>query len=370
MMHFTILNLFRRATAWQSLRLGMGLVLLSIASPPRPTYGDDQAARPTLEVPNATAAAPAEMKPYTDRIAGSKVTFEMLPIAGGKFMMGSPAGEAKRNDDEGPLHEVEIAPFWMGKCEVTWDEYEIFMFGLDVARRKAAGGAPSELDKLADAVTRPTKPYTDMSFGMGKQGFPAICMTQLAAKKYCQWVSAKTGRYYRLPTEAEWEYACRAGTTTAYHFGDEPAELNDYAWSYDNADDHYHKVGLKKPNPWGLFDMHGNVSEWCCDQYLPDFYAQIAGQLAVNPLAVPTQAEPCVVRGGSWEDDPDRLRGACRRGSHRDWKQQDPQLPQSIWYYTDAQFVGFRVVRPLLEPSAEDKLKYEVDLERKDPNRQ
>jgi len=348
----------------------MGVVLLALVVQPCPAAGDELAARPVLEVPNATAAAPEEMKPYADRIAGSKVKFDMLPIVGGKFLMGSPASEAKRNDDEGPTHEVEIAPFWMGKCEVTWDEYEIFMFSLDVARRKASGESPSELDTLADTVTRPTKPYTDMSFGMGKQGFPAICMTQLAAKKYCQWLSAKTGRYYRLPTEAEWEYACRAGTTTAYHFGDDPAELDEYAWSYDNADDHYHKVGQKKPNPWGLCDMHGNVSEWCCDQYVADFYAQFAGKTSVNPLAVPTTAEPCIVRGGSWEDDPDRLRSAARRGSHKDWKQQDPQLPQSIWYYTDAQFAGFRVVRPFMEPTAEEKEKYEVNLERKDPNRQ
>jgi formylglycine-generating enzyme required for sulfatase activity len=343
-------------------------LLFSLAQP-RGAAGAERA-RPVLEVPNATAAEPAEMQKYTDRIAGSKVTFEMLPIPGGKFVMGSPPSEAKRKDDEGPQHEVEIAPFWMGKCEVTWDEYEIFMFSLDVARRKATGETASVLDEVADTVTRPTKPYTDMTFGMGKQGFPAICMTQLAAKKYCQWLGAKTGRYYRLPTEAEWEYACRAGTTTAYSFGDDPAELNDYAWSYDNADDHYHKVGQKKPNPWGLFDMHGNVSEWCCDQHIGDFYAQFAGKTATNPLAVPTTAEPCIVRGGSWDDDPDRLRSAARRGSHKDWKQQDPQLPQSIWYYTDAQFVGFRVVRPFVEPTSDEKEKYEVNLERQDPNRQ
>jgi formylglycine-generating enzyme required for sulfatase activity len=197
-----------------------------------------------------------------------------------------------------------------------------------------------------------------MTFGMGKLGYPAICMTQLAAKKYCEWLSAKTGRYYRLPTEAEWEYACRAGTNTAYYFGDDPEALEEHAWYYDNSEDAYHKVGQKKPNPWGLYDMHGNVAEWCVDQYVPDFYAQFDDKPADNPVAVATTLEPRVVRGGSWFDDPELLRSAARRGSNADWKIQDPQLPQSIWYYTDATFVGFRIVRPLVEPTAEEKVKY------------
>jgi formylglycine-generating enzyme required for sulfatase activity len=196
-----------------------------------------------------------------------------------------------------------------------------------------------------------------MTFVMGKEGFPAICMTQLAAKTYCQWLSAKTGRYYRLPTEAEWEYACRAGTKTVYSFGDDPEMLGDYAWSFDNAEDAYHKVGLKKPNPWGLHDMHGNVAEWTLDQYIPDYYGQFAGKATKNPWPVPAKLYPQAVRGGSWDDDPENLRSAARRGSHKDWKQQDPQLPQSIWYFTDALFLGFRVVRPLVPPADAEKAK-------------
>jgi formylglycine-generating enzyme required for sulfatase activity len=310
------------------------------------------------DVKDAEAQSQAEMKPYVDVIANGDVTFEMVPIAGGKFMMGSPAGEAGRKDDEGPQHEVEIEPFWMGKCEVTWDEYELWMFSLDIQRRELNKVQPTESEKRADAVTRPTKPYTDMTFGMGKEGFPAICMTQLAAKTYCQWLSAKTGRYYRLPTEAEWEYACRAGSKTAYGFGDDTSQLGDYAWSFENSEDAYHKVGKKKPNAWGLHDMHGNVAEWCLDQYIPDYYAQFAGKLSKNPWAIPSKLYPQSVRGGSWDDDPENLRSAARKGSHPDWKQQDPQLPQSIWYFTDALFLGFRVVRPLVEPSAEEKAKY------------
>jgi formylglycine-generating enzyme required for sulfatase activity len=317
-----------------------------------------RAADTAAGVAHASAANQEEMKPYTDVIGGTTVKFDVLPIRGGKFLMGSPKSEAGHQDDESPQHEVEVAPFWMGKYEVTWDEYEVFMFNLDIARRAATGQQASELDKTADALTRPTKPYTDMTFGMGKEGYPAICMTQYAAKKYCEWISAKTGRFYRLPTEAEWEYACRAGTKTAYSFGDDASKLGDYAWYYDNSNETSHPVGKKKPNPWGLYDMHGNVSEWCADQYVADFYEKQAGKLTKDPFAVPKLVEPCVVRGGSWDDDPERLRSAARRGSEQEWKQQDPQIPQSIWYYTDALFAGFRVVRPLSEPPAAQKKLY------------
>jgi formylglycine-generating enzyme required for sulfatase activity len=334
----------------------IGLCFALLAGRARDVHADDAA--PAAN-PDAIARDEAGMKPYTERISGTQVQFDMLPIHGGKFVMGSPAGETGRKDDEGPQHEVQIAPYWMGRCEVTWNEYEIFMFSLDIQRRRVLNTAETEFDKAADAVTRPTKPYTDMTFGMGKEGYPAICMTQLAAKKYCEWLSAKTGRYYRLPTEAEWEYACRAGTTTAYSFGDDPAEIGQYAWYYDNSNEAYHPVGKKRPNPWGLHDMHGNVAEWCVDQYLPDMYAKTAA--AANPLAVATKVEPRSVRGGSWDDDPAALRSAARRGSSKEWKQQDPQIPQSIWYYTDALFLGFRVVRPLVEPSAEEKVKYGAD---------
>jgi formylglycine-generating enzyme required for sulfatase activity len=309
------------------------------------------------DVKDTAAKTAAEMKPYTDVIANGEVTFDMVPIPAGKFLMGSPSSEEGRKEDEGPQHEVEIDPFWMGKCEVTWNEYEIWMFNIDIQRRELNKVAATEREKLADAVTRPTKPYTDMTFGMGKEGYPAICMTQLAAKTYCEWLSAKTGRYYRLPTEAEWEYACRAGSKTAYSFGDDPAQLGDFGWNYDNSEDKYHKVGLKRANAWGLHDMHGNVAEWTLDQYIPDYYARFAGKVTREPWAVPTKLYPQAVRGGSWDDDPQALRSAARRGSDKDWKQQDPQLPQSIWYFTDALFLGFRVVRPLHEPTEEQKAK-------------
>ena len=294
-------------------------------------------------------------KGYTEVISGTNVTFDMLPIPGGMFQMGSKAGDPQAKPEEQPQHAVVIEPFWMGKHEVRWDEYELWAARVEFERRRVNNLKPSALDILADAVTRPTAPYTDMTFGMGKEGYPAICMTQLAAKTYCKWLSAKTGRYYRLPTEAEWEYACRAGTKTAYSFGDDPKKLGDYAWYFDNSDDKYHKVGEKKPNPWGLYDMHGNVAEWCLDQYLPDLHKRFVGTVVKQPVAVPTKLYPQSVRGGSWDDEPPLLRSTARRGSDAEWKQQDPQIPQSIWYFTDALFLGFRVVRPMIEPTAEEK---------------
>lgn len=311
---------------------------------------------PYLRTPESEATAEAEMKPYVQQIQDTDVKFEMIPIKGGEFLMGSPETEAERSEDEGPQFKVRVEPFWMGKHEVTWDEYDTWRLSLDQQRRKLGGRERNDVDKEADAVTRATKEYMDMTFGMGHDGFPAISMTQAAAKMYCVWLSKKTGHYYRLPTEAEWEYACRAGTTTAYSFGDDPEQLDEYAWYYDNAEEAYHKVGQKKPNPWGLYDMHGNVAEWVLDRYDPDFYKTFKpDQVAKFPYLPPTGDEyPRVVRGGSWDDDPDRLRSAARTPSTPDWKIQDPQLPKSIWYLTDARFVGFRVVRPLTPPSQEE----------------
>ena len=207
-------------------------------------------------------------------------------------------------------------------------------------------------DKLADVVTHPSKPYVEMSFGMGKDGYPAISMTQHAANKYCQWLSAKTGQFYRLPTEAEWEYACRAGTTTPYFFGDDASKLPEYGWFEQNSDFKYQKVGKKKPNPWGLHDMCGNVVEWVLDQYDPEYYKQGSGDI-VEPWNKATKPYPHAVRGGSWDDEATLCRSAARRGSDRSWKMQDPQLPKSIWYFSDAQWVGFRIVRPLKVPPSE-----------------
>ncbi len=305
----------------------------------------------------ATDSPVAEAKPYTETIAGTDVTFRMVPIPGGEFSMGSPDSEVGRKADEGPRHRVKIEPFWMGATEVTWDEYDVWTYNLDIQRRKISGTPPSEKDQKADLAMRPTRPYTDMSFGMGQIGCPAVCMTQHAAKAYCEWLSAKTGHYYRLPTEAEWEYACRAGTATPYSFGNDVSKLGEYAWFYGNSGEKYHKVGQKKPNPWGLFDMHGNVAEWCIDKYDSDYYATSKqGHMPSCPVNVPSTEFPRVVRGGSWDDDAEVLRSASRIPSTERWKARDPNLPHSIWYTTDSQHVGFRIVRPLKTPSKEERV--------------
>ncbi|EMI27010.1 Formylglycine-generating sulfatase enzyme [Rhodopirellula europaea SH398] len=297
--------------------------------------------------------AAGEMTDYRETIPKSGVEFELIAIPGGEFLMGSPEGEADRLEDEGPRRKVKVSPFWMGKHEVTWDEYEPFMM-TEVRREKHGGWTdfdPATHDAV-DGVSQPTPPYTEMSFGMGQSGYPAVCMTQHAANKYCQWLSAQTGHFYRLPTEAEWEYACRAGTTSAYSFGDD--DLDEHGWYYDNSNDKYQKVGTKKPNPWGLHDMHGNVSEWTADAYGESYPVPEDGGVLINPWTVPEWLYPRVVRGGSWFDDPDRLRSSARLGSSEDWKQQDPQLPKSLWYHTDASWVGFRVVRPVEVPTVEE----------------
>ena len=306
-----------------------------------------------------TEASESDMKAYTNTIPGTQVRFAMVPIRGGEFVMGSPDAEPARKPDEGPQHKVKISPFWMGQCEVTWNEYELFMYPDEEKRTRATIATDAAGDKLADAVTHPSKPYVEMSFGMGKDGFPAISMTQHAANKYCQWLSAKTGQFYRLPTEAEWEYACRAGTTTPYFFGDDKSKLGEYGWFEQNSDFKYQKVGKKKPNPWGLYDICGNVVEWVLDQYNPDYYKQCAGNgVVVDPWNKATKPYPHAVRGGSWDDEATMCRSATRRGSDRSWKMQDPQLPKSIWYFSDAQFVGFRIVRPFKVPPPEQMQKY------------
>ena len=294
---------------------------------------------------------------YNQYILDNNLNLEMRPIVGGQFLMGSPLNENNRLADEGPVHKVEVDSFWMAKYETTWDLYNLFTSrSLDNLQPKFNSNNEVNID--VDAVSGATTPYVEMSFGMGTDGFPAISMTQLAAKKFCQWLSAITGNFYRLPTEAEWEYACRAGSQSSYSFGDDINELSDYAWFKDNSGNKYQKVGLKLPNNWGLYDMHGNVSEWTLDAYSSTTYLKSLQNLSKNPYTKPLKLYPRVVRGGSWKNSHYRLRSASRQASSKQWKKQDPQIPRSKWWHTDAQFVGFRVVRPYLTPTIEEQNEY------------
>ncbi|MFA4869972.1 MAG: SUMF1/EgtB/PvdO family nonheme iron enzyme [Pedobacter sp.] len=288
-----------------------------------------------------------DFKNYSQAIPQVDVKIEMIAIPSGTFTMGSPAEEKNRKNDEGPQIPVKLNAFWMGKYEIPWDIYELFVFdSLDPTRNNGQN------NKL-DGVTRPTSPYLDMTFGMGKQNHPAVGMTQYNAIQFCKWLYSRTGNFYRLPTEAEWEYASRSGAKEIYHFGNDEDMLKDYAWYAVNSNNKTHPIGTKKPNSWGLYDMYGNVSEWTFDQYSPDTYQKNKGKLADNPIVIPKKLYPHSVRGGSFKEDASKLRSASRNASSPDWKRLDPQTPKSNWWLTEP-YVGLRIVRPLVEPSKKE----------------
>lgn len=284
-------------------------------------------------------------KTYTIKLPEIDYTLKMVPIPSGYFNQGN--SDKNVHSNASPLHKVKLDGFWMSETEIPWDLYQAFIDRkIDVYQIVKS----DEVILKADAVSGATTPYIEMSFGMGSDGYPAISMTQLAAAKFCEWLSAHTGDFYRLPTEAEWEYACRAGSETIYSFGDSVEFLDQFAWFSDNSGGKYHKVGTKKPNAWGLYDMHGNVSEWTLDAYSENGYPVKAGELIENPWKKPNKLYPRVVRGGAWTDSPRELQSTARKGSNKKWKKRDPQIPKSIWWHTDAPFLGFRIVRPYKTP--------------------
>jgi len=285
--------------------------------------------------------ADTSFKPYEQSIPGSNLKFKMVPVKAGSFTMGSPANETGRDADEGPQKTFSISPFWMGAFEVTHDEFDIFFKDANTSQ-----------NSNVDAITRPSPQYIDLSWDMGREGgFPVNSMQQRTAVMYCKWLYDKTGIFYRLPTEAEWEYACRAGSSSKYFFGDNENELAKYAWYNKNSNASYHKVGQLPPNAFGLYDMLGNVSEWVLDQYDENYFTRMNNVVA-NPELKPDSRHPKLLKGGSYADNATELRCANRTKWLPEWNRRDPQIPKSKWWLTDAPFAGFRLLRPFKQPSA------------------
>lgn len=283
----------------------------------------------------------------TIAIPGTGLSFGMAYVPGGTFEMGSPDEEEGRRPHEGPRTEVTVAPFWMGVVEVTYDEYAAFRF---VDRDADSTAAPGRSYR-AEAAPRPSPPYEDPAHGLGNEGHPAAGMTQWAALQYARWLWDKTGQFFRLPTEAEWEFACRAGGD-----GTPPnaMQLDRVAWHLENSGERFHPVGTKRANAWGLHDMLGNVAEWTLDQYTASYFDRVREEGTEDPWIMPESLHPRTVRGGAFDDAPDALRCSARLESSMNWKRRDPQIPKSFWWNTDSQFLGFRLVRPERQPSREE----------------
>jgi formylglycine-generating enzyme required for sulfatase activity len=286
----------------------------------------------------------------------------MIAIPGGSFIIGSPADEPLRETDEGPGRRVLISPFFMAETEVTWDEYLAFYAQTSAEGRSTdTEGKRANTGAETDAVTGATPPYgqPDQGWGLGRR--PAISFSFHAAETYCRWLSLVTGKRYRLPTEAEWEYACRAGTTSPYFFPGSPGKyqktgirarlsgndttiINSYAVYRGNSPSMTRTPDMVRPNPFGLKNMAGNVAEFCSDWYQPDAYNLYTGEPVKDPKG-PAAGMEHVIRGGSFLDMAGNLRSAARDYTRsEEWLKTDPQVPKSIWWYSDCFHVGLRVV--------------------------
>jgi formylglycine-generating enzyme len=293
---------------------------------------------------------------FNEMIPGTNVSFKMVAIPGGSFSMGSPDDEPLRKKDEGPVRKVTLSPFWMGEVEVTWNEYLAF-FRATASQGRTEGQVVS--NKKTDAISGATPPWGAPDQGWGKDSRPAITMSWHAATVYCQWLSKVTRKKYRLPTEAEWEYACRGGTTTPYFFEGDPKKYTSEGFFRKifgpdttgissriiykvNSNSKTSVAESIKPNPFGLKNILGNVAEFCSDFYSPDYYRQ--DSVRFNPKG-PATGQEKVIRGGSFKSDARDVRSASRDFTKtRAWLVTDPQMPKSIWWYSDCIDVGFRVV--------------------------
>lgn len=306
--------------------------------------------------PADTAASEKKLpKKYTETITtknNEKISFEMVLIPGGSFLMGSPADEAGRQDDEGPQHKVQLDPFYLCSKETTIELFMAYYQETVSAKRdffeveEAKKSAEQKKKEDVDVITGPTPVYGDMTMGYDET-HPAIGMTWHNAMTFCKWLSKKSGKQYRLPTEAEWEYACRAGTTNAFCFGDDPKKLADYGWFEETADSETNSVGKKKPNAWGLYDMSGNVREWVYDFYSPTAYKEAAKKSVSLNHKGPASGKVHVARGGDYSCPAEELRSSARTFEEEWWRSGDPQIPKSIWWLPEMDFIGFRVARSI-----------------------
>ena len=323
-------------------------------------HAHDTAFGITITSEKAIFSEPAKIagfENYKEMIPGTNVSFEMVAIPGGTFSMGSPDNEPLRKPDEEPVRKVTLSKFWMAKTEVTWDEYLAF-FRATSAQGRTEGKAAGK--KEVDAISGATPPWGAPDQGWGKGTRPAITMSWHAANVYCRWLSKVTGKKYRLPTEAEWEYACRAGTVTPYFFPGDPERLTSGGFLRKifgqdtsnissrviyklNSSSRTREPSSVKENPFGLKNMPGNVAEFCLDFYSPDTYKADTVK-AVNPGG-PEKGQEHVIRGGSFKSDARAVRSAARDFTKtKAWLVTDPQMPKSIWWYSDCIDVGFRVV--------------------------
>jgi formylglycine-generating enzyme required for sulfatase activity len=238
---------------------------------------------------------PAAPQAYRESIAGTLVTFEMVPVPAGSVIVDG--------------KQVQVGPFHIGRTEATWDMYDVFALQLDTPKDRGR----------ADAVARPSQPYGAPDYGWGHAGYPAISVTRAAAEAFCEWLTTKTGKQYRLPTEAEWAHAAALAAAEGPLTAERRAAI---AWHRGNSEGRTHPVGTRAADALGLFDLFGNAAEWV---------ATTDGSLAV--------------RGGSFRDAADHVGPDARAVQVGAWNERDPQLPKSRWWLSDAPFAGFRVVR-------------------------
>ena len=297
---------------------------------------------------------------YTEFIPNTSVSFSMIAIKGGTYKMGSPEKENYRDADESPVRNISVSSFFMGAVEVTWDEFWAFYASTMAEGRLDPTKVIEHNASDPDAISGPTPPFGIPDQGWGSGDRPAITMTHYAAQTYCQWLSQVTGKKYRLPTEAEWEYACRAGTETPYFFEGDPktyskggirskifgidtSTINSFVIYSINSGAKTREPSNVMANPFGLKNTSGNVLEYCSDWYSADAYSQTEPNV-MDPEGPATGTEH-VVRGGNYNSDAGDVRSAARDHTKSEaWLITDPQLPKSIWWYSDIKGIGFRVV--------------------------